>query len=84
MDGSRPLPVTGLRGHVVRAGYGKGSKSERPALFIETADGRYLLRRKAGPSFGDTELDSYVGLEVACDGFIVGTTLLADKIRVIA
>ena len=80
-DTSTPQPVTGLQGNVVRGAYGKGSKSERQAVFLETAAGRYILRRKAGPVFGDAELDQYVGHRIECDGFVVGTTVLADKIR---
>jgi len=79
---SQPQPVKKLRGRVTRGPYGKGSKSEREAVFIETSDGRYLLRRKAGPVFADAELERYVGHTVECDGFLVGTTLLAERIDV--
>jgi len=64
--------------------YGKGSKSEREVVFIETADTkRYILRSKTGPAFDDTKLTQYVGHEVKCDGFVVGTTLLAERIEVV-
>jgi hypothetical protein len=79
-DPSRPRAVTNLRGTVTRGPYAVGSKSERTATFIETNGGRYLLRRKEGPSFADSLLDRYVGRAVQCDGFIVGTTLLVEKI----
>jgi hypothetical protein len=52
-------------------------------VFLETAEARYILRRKTGPVFGDTELTRYVGHEVECDGFVVGTTLLAERIGVV-
>ncbi|MEQ1844076.1 MAG: hypothetical protein ABL983_00695 [Nitrospira sp.] len=83
MSSTQPIRVTALHGRVTRGAYGKGSKSEREAVFIETPDARYVLRRKTGPVFGDTELMRYVGHEVECDGFMVGTTLLAERIEVV-
>lgn len=79
-DPTRPEPVQGLRGRVTRAETAKGSKSERVAIFLETAEGRLLLRRKDGPVFADVKLERYVGHAVECDGFLVGTTLLAVRI----
>jgi hypothetical protein len=75
--------VTAVHGRVTRGEYGKGSKSEREAVFLETPEARYVLRRKTGPVFGDTELTRYVGHEIKCDGFVVGTTLLAERIEVV-
>lgn len=83
MSGSQPIPVTGVRGRVTRGPYAQGSKSEREAVFIETAGGRYLLRRKTGPVFGDGELEQYVGHDVVCDGFLVGTSLLTERIQLV-
>ena len=80
-DFSQPLPVKKMRGRVSRGEYGKGSKSEREAVFIETGGDRYLLRRKGGPVFADAELERHVGRTVECDGFLVGSTLLADRIE---
>lgn len=77
---SSPVRVAALRGKVVRGPYAAGSKSERQAVFVETAKGRFLLRRKTGPVMGDPELDRFVGHEVECRGFVVGTTLLAEEI----
>lgn len=79
----RPQRVDALAGTVVAAPIGAGSKSERPAVWIETAQGRYLLRRHGGPSHGDTALDRYVGRQVVCCGFIVGGSLLAERIDVV-
>lgn len=72
--------VSALCGRVVTGEYGKGSKSERPAIFLETGSDRFILRRKTGPVFGDDELQKYVGQQVECDGFLSGNTLLAEKI----
>ena len=76
--------MTALRGRVTQGEYGKGSKSQREAVFLETTGTRYILRRKTGPVFGDTELTRFVGQEVECDGFVVGTMLLAERIKVVA
>ena len=83
MSSTPPIQVTALHGRVTHGLYGKGSKSEREAVFIETSGARYVLRRKTGPVFGDTELTRYVGHNVECDGFVVGTTLLAERIKVV-
>jgi len=80
MSSVEPIRVTSLRGHVTTGLYAKGSKSEHEAVFIETADGRYVLRRKTGPVFNDTELMQYVGRGIECDGFLIGRTLLAERI----
>ena len=63
--------------------YGKGSKSEREAVCIENSGARYILRRKNGPIFGDTELVRYIGHNVQCDGFLASATLVARRIEVV-
>lgn len=83
MSSTQPIRVTRLRGRIIRGIYGKGSKSERETVFIETTNGRYVLRRKTGPVFDDTELNQYIGHEVECDGFLVGNTILAERIVLI-
>lgn len=83
MTGPRPERVEKLRGRVTKGPYATGSKSERQAVFIETEDARYILRRKSGPIFADAKLKRFVGHTVECDGFFVGTTLLAEKIELV-
>ena len=79
-----PLRVSALVGAVTRGPFGTGSKSERTALWLETPDRRLVLRRKGGPSFDDRTIEKYVGKRVKCDGFIIGYTLLAERIEVIS
>lgn len=76
--------ISALCGHVVSGEYGKGSKSEHHAIFLETASDRFILRRKIGPVFGDKELQQYIGQQVECDGFLSGNTVLAEKIKIIS
>ena len=83
MSSERPIRVTSLRGHVSTGLYGRGSKSEHEAIFVETEEHRYVLRRKTGPVFYDPELTQYIGHQVECDGFLVGNTLLAERIAII-
>lgn len=78
-----PKRVDGLTGVVSRGPFGAGSKSEREAVWIETTAGRFVLRRKGGPAFDDRTLDQYVSKRVECDGFIVGYTLLAERIDIL-
>jgi hypothetical protein len=77
-----PQRIDGLTGTVVRGPFGTGSKSEREAVWLETAEGRFVLRRKEGPTFDDRLLKKYVGKRVKCDGFIVGYMLLAERIKI--
>ena len=83
MSAAHPVRVTSLRGRVTKGLYAKGSKSEQEAIFIKTTKGRYVLRRKSGPAFDDPELVQYIKQEVECDGFIIGTTLLTDRIEIV-
>jgi len=79
-DNPLPRQVKRLSGRVVRAPFGAGSKSEHQATWIETDLGRFVLRRKAGPAFGDAALDQWVGRQVRCDGWVAGRTVLAERI----
>ena len=78
-----PQRIDGLTGTVMRGPFGVGSKSERQAVWLETREGRFVLRRKEGPAFDDRSLEKYVGKQVKCWGFIVGYTLLAERIEVL-
>ncbi len=79
-DDTRPERIEGLTGVVARRRTAVGSKSERDAFWLENEEGCWLLRRKDGPTFGDGELDRYLGRQVACDGFRIGTLVLTERI----
>ena len=81
MDANKPRRVVAVNGRVTQGTYAAGSKSERHALFIETTEHRWLLRRKGAPAFGDTSLDEFIGRVVVCDGFVTGKTLIVDQIE---
>jgi hypothetical protein len=80
-NSDNPEKVDGLTGTVVRGSFGKGSKSEREAIWLDTDGRRLVLRRKGGPGMDDHALEKYVGKRVKCDGFVVGYSLLADRIE---
>jgi hypothetical protein len=56
-------------GKVTKRLFGKGSKSESEAIFLETEEGRYVLRREGGNPFHDPELQKIVGKTIRCTGF---------------
>jgi hypothetical protein len=73
--------VRGLRGTVIETPLAPGSKSERLAVALQTGDARYVLRRRGGPSYGDTTLARLVGHAVECDGTVTSYLLLLDRIE---
>lgn len=79
-DTAEPRRVDGIEGTVERGPFGVGSRSAREAVWVDTRQGRFVLRRKDGPTFDDAALDRYVGKRVTCSGFIVGYALLAERI----
>jgi hypothetical protein len=81
-DGAAPRRVDGIEGTVERGPFGTGSKSARVAVWVDTPQGRFVLRRKDGPTFDDAALERYVGKRVTCSGFIVGYALLVEQISV--
>ncbi len=65
-----------LSGIVVRKRFGAGSKSERDAVFLQTTDGEYVLRRAGDLAYGDPGLEELIGHRVKCRGEIHGYTFL--------
>ena len=83
MSSGEPRRIDGLEGSVARGRFGTGSKSEREAMWIDTAEGRFVLRRKGGPAYDDRSLERYEGKRVRCSGFIVDYSLLAERIDIV-
>ena len=80
---SAPKWVQGIEGRLVSAAFGAGSKSARDAVWLEAPGQRLVVRRKDGPTYADGTLEAKVGKRVRCDGFIVGHTLLTERIEVV-
>jgi hypothetical protein len=70
-------------GTVIKGTFAKGSKSEHEAVYLETQDGRYVLRRQGGNPFYDPELERLVGKTIRCKGIVAGYTLLISNWTVI-
>lgn len=65
-----------LTGLVVKKPVGTGSKSERQAVVLRTADGDYVLRRQGGLAYDDPDLEKLVGKRLRCSGVLNGYTFL--------
>ncbi len=63
-------------GLVLRTAVAAGSKSEREAVVLRTADGDYVLRLPGGPAFADPRLDALVGKRIRADGDVSASTLI--------
>jgi hypothetical protein len=62
--------VTTVRGVVSVQRIARGSKSEQPAVVLQTADRSWVLRRADGPRFGvDDELARWAGKTVEVTGY---------------
>jgi hypothetical protein len=57
-----------LKGMVVKGTFGKGSKSEHNAVYLDTGEKKYRLKRKAGNPFYDETLHKLIGKEIEAEG----------------
>lgn len=73
-----------FRGAVVKKPFGVGSKSERAAVMLATAQGEYVLRRLGANPFHDPDLEKLVGKVIACEGTLHGYTLLMSSWKELA
>jgi hypothetical protein len=62
-------------GKVTKKLFGKGSKSEHEAIYLETEQEQYVLRRQGGNPFHDPELHKLIGKRVRCTGIVDDYTL---------
>jgi hypothetical protein len=75
------IAVMELTGKVVIRKFGKSSKSEHDAVYIETAKGDFVLRRVGGNAFDDPELKKLVGKEVVVEGNLRDYYFMASAIK---
>ncbi len=75
---SQPVEISGK---VVMKKFGEGSKSEHDAIYLETGDSSYLLRRQGGNPFNDPTLHSLVGKSVKATGFMNDNLFLANEVN---
>jgi hypothetical protein len=65
-----------LNGRVIKKLYAVGTKSEREAVMLETAEETYILRRLGGNAFQDSALEALVGSMILATGDLHGTTFI--------
>ena len=68
-----------LLGIVERRRVATGSKSERDAVVLRTAEGSYHLRRRGGHPLQDENLEALVGMRIRAQGSIAGPTFILDS-----
>lgn len=68
-----------LTGRVIQQQTAKGSKSERQAVFLETATETYLLRRQNGHPLADPELERLVGKSIRAKGTLAGALFIMTE-----
>lgn len=78
---SKKNPEICLSGKVIRRPIARGSKSERCALYLQTATEMYQLRKLGGNPFQDKGLEALAGKTVTVTGIITEQLLLAREIK---
>lgn len=63
-------------GKVIKKSFGKGSKSEHEAVYLETEQKQYVLRRRGGNPFYDEQMQKLVGKTIRCTGDVIDYALL--------
>jgi hypothetical protein len=74
-------PEVELTGKVIQKKFGPGSKSEHQAIFFETNNGTYQLRRAGENAFSDPGLKKFIGKQVNATGRINASLFLASKVE---
>ena len=71
-----------LQGTVVKKQFGKASKSEHAAIYLETKSGEsYKLKRMGGNPFSDDVLKNLVGKNITANGVVDGYVFIAKIIK---
>lgn len=65
-------PLMKLIGRVVMEVFGKGSKSEHNAVYLDTGESRYRLKKRGGNPFYDESLQGLVGKTISAEGKLTG------------
>jgi hypothetical protein len=68
-----------IKGRVIKEVVAKGSKSERPAVILDTGKKQYVLRRPGENPFSDPTLDGLVGKTISATGNVTGYTLIMSE-----
>ncbi len=72
---------TKLRGKVIKQIFAENSKSEHKAVYLQTSQATYQLRRLGGNAFSDPVLNKLVGKNITATGILTGMLFLAKEIK---
>ena len=78
---NKPATVQTIRGVVIEKTYARGTKSQHEALYIQTTEHEYVLRRINANPFHDDWLHEFKGKEVTATGVLDKNTFLARDIK---
>lgn len=70
-----------LTGKVITKDFAKGSKSGHKAVYLETKEKTYVLRRENGNPFYDEELHKWIGKQITSTGIIDDYLFIAKDIK---
>lgn len=59
-----------LKGKVVEGTFGKGSKSEHNAVYLDTGKKKYRLKMRGGNPFYDETLHNLIGKTISAEGIV--------------
>ena len=82
-DKARCSTMQEFVGKVTTRMFGKGSKSEHEAVYLDTEQALFVLRRQSGNPFHDAELFKLVGKTIRCQGEASGRTLIMASWKVV-
>ncbi len=72
-----------LRGKVTVKPFGKGSKSAHDAVYFQTGQGEYVLKRSEDNPFENNTLHALVGKQVEATGVIKEYLFIVEMIKVL-
>jgi hypothetical protein len=70
-----------LKGKVIQQTFAENSKSEHIAVYLQTREATYQLRRLGGNAFSDPVLNKLVGKNITATGVLTGELFLAKEIE---
>ena len=70
-----------LKGKVIKKTLGKGSKSEHEAVYIDTGEKTYKLKRAGGNPFFDKTLEDLVGKKITVTGKLDDYLFIIKEIK---
>ena len=70
-----------LTGKVIKKTFGKGSKSEHEAIYIDTGEKAYKLKRVGANPFYDKTLEDLVGKQITATGKLDDYLFLVKEIK---